>query len=275
MIHILLPAYNEAAALPMLLEQIRCVNWRIGDVYRVVVVDDGSTDATVPICRAHWDDMALDVICHGQNRGLGAAMLTGLKQCVESCGGGDVVVTMDADNTHLPVLIPQMLDAIESGSDIVIASRYACGGREIGLSRSRKILSRTASALLKIAFPISGAKDYTCGFRAYSASILDRGFRAYSDKLIEQKGFVCMAELLIKLSALGAVVSEVPLELRYDLKAGASKMRVARTILSYMKLITVNRPSSSIKLCSRRSSSRSSIVVGRELGAKGGEREDI
>ena len=233
-------------------------------------MDDGSTDATVPACRARWDDMPLDVICHGRNLGLGSAMLTGLRHCVSKCGSGDVIVAMDADNTHSPALIPEMAREVESGSDIVIASRYANGGQEIGLAPLRKVLSRGASTLLKVAFPIPGARDYTCGFRAYSSSILDRGFRAYSDRLIEQKGFVCMAELLIKLGAIGARVSEVPLVLRYDLKEGASKMKVGRTIASYMKMVTVNRP----RVPCEKTRRSGSLVRKAEWGAKGGEREE-
>jgi len=267
MIHILLPAYNEALALPLLLDEIRRVEWR-GDVYKVVVVDDGSTDGTVAACRARWEEMPLDVICHTRNLGLGSAMLTGLKHCVAKSGSGDVIVAMDADNTHSPTLIPQMIRAIKSGSDIVIASRYAVGGREIGLAPTRKVLSRGASVLLKVAFPIPGATDYTCGYRAYSGAILERGFDVYSDRLIEQKGFVCMAELLIKLGALGAIVSEVPLVLRYDLKGGRSKMRVTRTIAGYLKLVTINRPHTPGTVRARQTES-----LKPEWGVKGGERK--
>jgi len=242
MIHIMLPAYNEAAALPALLDSIREVRWADGETYTVLVVDDGSTDATVSACRSRWDSMPLEVSCHITNQGLGKAMMTGLKHCLSRCGPDDIVIAMDADNTHSPALMPAMVRRIRSGSDIVIASRYAPGGREIGLSTKRKILSRGASAMLKVAFGITGARDYTCGYRAYSASILERGFRVFADDLIEQRGFVCMAELLIKLGSLGAKVSETPLVLRYDRKAGASKMNVAGTIGSYLKLITVKRP---------------------------------
>ncbi len=272
MIHILLPAYNEALALPLLLDEIRRVEWR-DDVYKVVVVDDGSTDATVPACRARWDDMPLDVICHGRNLGLGSAMLTGLRHCVSKSGASDVIVAMDADNTHSPALIPRMARAVESGSDIVIASRYADGGEEIGLAPTRKILSRGASTLLKVAFPISGASDYTCGYRAYSSGILESGFHVYSDKLIEQRGFVCMAELLVKLGALGAKVSEVPLVLRYDLKEGASKMRVTRTIASYLKLVTINRPRVPAAHRTRQPGAKPGTSE-REWATKGGEREE-
>lgn len=267
MIYILLPAYNEALALPLLLDEIRRVEWR-DDVYKVVVVDDGSTDATVAACRACWDDMPLDVIRHGRNLGLGSAMLTGLRHCVARSGTGDVTVAMDADNTHSPALIPQMVGAIRAGSDIVIASRYAAGGREIGLARTRRVLSRGASVLLKAAFPIPGASDYTCGYRAYSAAILERAFSVYSDRLIEQRGFVCMAELLIKLGALGAKVTEVPLVLRYDLKGGPSKMKVARTICAYLRLVTIGRPHAP-----EAPRTRQSKRLKPEWGVKGGERK--
>lgn len=268
MIHILLPAYNEAIALPLLFDEIRRVEWR-DDVYRVVVVDDGSTDATVAACRSRWHDMPLEVVRHCCNLGLGSAMLTGLKHCLAKSGSDDVVVAMDADNTHSPTLIPEMVRAIRSGSDIVIASRYASGGSEIGLAPMRKILSRGASVLLRAAFPICGARDYTCGYRAYSAAILQRGFNVYSDRLIEQKGFVCMAELLVKLGALGAKVSEVPLVLRYDLKGGSSKMRVLRTICGYLKLITIDRPRAP-----RTARARQSAALKPEWGVKGGERKE-
>lgn len=242
MIHILLPAYNEALALPALLDDIREVRWPGGEPYSVVVVDDGSTDATVPVCRSRWDGMPLEVICHGRNLGLGSAMLTGLRHCLSRCGDADGVIALDADNTHSPSLMPEMIRALRAGSDIVIASRYADGGAEIGLAPYRRILSRGASTMLRVAFPIHGARDYTCGYRAYSSRILERGFHAFSDDLIQETGFVCMAELLVKLGSIGAKVSEVPLVLRYDRKAGASKMKVARTIGRYVRLITINRP---------------------------------
>jgi len=267
MIHILLPAYNEALALPALFDAIRRVQWPNGEAYTVVVVDDGSTDATATVCRSRWEDMPLEVICHGRNLGLGAAMMTGLRHCLSRCGEGDAVIAMDADNTHSPSLMPEMLRALRAGSDVVIASRYVEGGQEIGLAPHRKILSRCASLMLRVAFPIPGARDYTCGYRAYSSGILDRGFRAYSDKLIEEKGFVCMAELLIKLGVIGAKISEVPLILRYDRKTGASKMKVARTIGRYFKLITINRPRvpsgaplSALRMNSRQHAAKSTCV---------------
>lgn len=242
MIHIMLPAYNEAADLPEVLDSIREVRWPDGETYTVLVVDDGSTDATVSVCRSMWDSMPLEVSCHITNQGLGMAMMTGLKHCVSRCGPEDVVIAMGADNTHSPALMPCMARRIRSGSDVVIASRYAPGGFEIGLSMKRKILDRSASSMLRVAFGIPGARDYTCSYRAYSASILERGFEAFSDNLIQQRGAACMAELLVKLGSIGAKVSETPLVMRCGRNAGAGETEITGSIGSYLRLITSNRP---------------------------------
>ena len=133
-----------------------------------------------------------------------------------------------------------MVTLIQAGKDVVIASRYADGGKEVGLSHARHIFSGGASFLLRLFFPIPGARDYTCGYRAYRVELLQRAFRVYGPELIEERGFTCMAELLIKLGKLGARLGEVPLILRYDLKSGPSKMKVMATIARYGVLISHN-----------------------------------
>jgi dolichol-phosphate mannosyltransferase len=189
--------------------------------------------------------MPVQILDHGVNKGLGQAMLTGLRHAAMLVNDEDVLVSMDADNTHEPLLIGAMLKKIRAvdgvrAADVVIASRYEKGGEEIGLSKIRSILSGGASSLLRIFFPIPGVKDYTCGYRAYRGDMLKRAYQVYGDRLVEERGFTCMAEILIKLRAIGARVAEVPLVLRYDLKSGMSKMKVVRTILRYFVLIGAN-----------------------------------
>jgi dolichol-phosphate mannosyltransferase len=141
---------------------------------------------------------------------------------------------MDADNTHDPSILPGMWDLMDRArADIVIASRYAPGGEEIGLTRLRQFLSRGASLLMSIVARVPGARDYTCGFRLYRASTLRRAHAIWGERLIEEAGFTCMAEVLLKLGRGGAKVTEAPLVLRYDLKEGASKMKVMQTIGRY------------------------------------------
>ena len=235
MIVVMLPAYNEEQALPGLLERFERV--LSGQAWRVVVVDDGSNDGTVDRMRQCQRTMPVELVSHVCNVGLGAAMRSGLRFVADSCDADDVIVTMDADGTHDPALVSAMKLAIDAGNDIVIASRYAPGGREVGLEMHRKVLSRGASGLLKRVFPVTGVRDYTCGYRMYRATVIQRGLARYGDQLIVENSFVCMAELLIKLAYLPASVTEVPLVLRYDLKQGASKLKKLHTIIRYMRFI--------------------------------------
>ena len=236
-----LPAYDEERSLPALLE--RCVSLAdvlraTGDRLAVLVVDDGSRDGTLEAARGFESRLPLEVVPHGVNRGLGAALRTGIEAALGRAGDDDFIATMDADNTHDPGLIPEMVTRMrEKHADVVIASRYAPGGEEVGLTRLRQFLSRGASFLLTLTTPVAGARDYTCGFRLYRVSTLRRAAAAWGDRLIEEAGFTCMAELLLKLGRGGARVAESPLVLRYDLKEGASKMKMMRTISRYFTLI--------------------------------------
>jgi len=241
LITILLPAFNEEQSLPALLERITAFGQaNPAEPYQVIVVNDGSSDATPAIAADYATRMPIHLINHDGNKGLGTAMRTGLTAAAQVTGAADALVTMDADNTHDPALIAAMRSELNKGYDLVIASRYQVGGREIGLSLARHIFSKGASTLLRLFFPIKGARDYTCGYRIYSGALLQRAVATYGDRLVEEQGFTCMAEILIKMARLGARVSEVPLVLRYDLKQGASKMKVGRTIRRYFVLIARN-----------------------------------
>ena len=84
---------------------------------------------------------------------------------------------------------------------------------------------------------VRGVKDYTCGFRGYRVKLLRDALNYWEEELIEQQGFGCMAELLLKLNRFDPIINEVPFILRYDLKQGASKMRVARTVSQTLNML--------------------------------------
>jgi len=241
-IYYLLPAYNEENDLPKVLESISGVKFP-GEDWHVVVVDDGSKDRTPEILKEWQERIPLTVLTHSPNQGLGRAMRTGLSHLAKTVTESDAVVALDSDNTQPPELAVRMRQKqMEEGLDLVIASRYCVEddkdrGKEVGLSVFRKVLSRGASFVLSTAFHVKGAKDYSCGFRLYSGSILKKAAEYYGDDLVEEKNFVCMAEILVKLDHTGAKIGEVPLTLRYDLKGGASKIRVLRTIFRYFGMI--------------------------------------
>lgn len=240
---IALPAYNEEQALGALLDRIRAVSLLQGVSKRVLVVNDGSKDATHEIAENHplASDGKLQVVDHPCNLGLAAAMRTAIEQFLKDAGPRDVLVTMDADDTHDPAQISLLLDCLEDREDIVIASRFRPGARVYGVSIPRRVLSYGLYPFMRLLAPVPGVRDYSCGFRAYRAGILRLAVKSYGDDLIQTTGFSVQSELLIKCAANGAKVGEVPLILHYDRKVGKSKMRFCNTLAGYLRLIAIRR----------------------------------
>jgi dolichol-phosphate mannosyltransferase len=234
---VLLPAFNEGENLPGLLSDLDQLASTSQLQFQVLVVDDGSTDSTGEVARAWNGPCRPEVITHQANRGLAAAMETALRGALERCGPDDVIVTMDADGSHRPLQIPAMVRAIERGVDLVIASRYQRGSRVSGVRWIRKVYSLGARMLLAMLFPIPGVRDYTSGFRAYRASLLRRARDLYGDRWIQSRGFSVTTEILLKVRAFRPAVGEIPIDLRYDLKRGDSKMVAVRTIRQYLAMV--------------------------------------
>ena len=241
MIIVVLPAYNEAEAITPLLNRIAGVaHSHFGSDLQVIVVDDGSSDGTADRARA-VGGVPVRVIVHERNLGLSGAINTGLSAAVAAASDDDVIVAMDADDTHNPGLIPRMVGLIEEGNDLVIASRYQPGALVAGVPGARQILSTGMSWLFRIVYPVHGAKDYSCGFRAYRAGLLRQAFTRWGDHFISERGFSCMVDILIKLSLLDAIITEVPMILRYDRKPGKSKMNVRKTVTQTLTLLVRRR----------------------------------
>ena len=239
MVFIILPAYNESDSLLSLFQSISKV--MEGGKFRIILVDDGSNDGTFDIAHKFCKKNPLEIFRHQVNKGLGKAVKTGIFRIISEISDDDVIITMDADNTHNPALILQMEKNLRKSNDIVIASRYKEGGKEIGLSFFRHFLSKMANIFLKMLFPLKGVNDYTCGYRAYKGWLIKKGFKIWGKDFIEQKGFTYIVELLIKLSRLSSGITEVPLILRYDLKRSKSKMKIINTILQYFLFVLKNK----------------------------------
>jgi dolichol-phosphate mannosyltransferase len=236
-VFLVLPAFNEEGNLALVLDACVKATESAGRLLRVVIVDDGSTDKTAAIARTWATRLPLELIVHEVNKGLGATIHDGLKRAAELAEPGDAIVTMDADNTQPASLIPRMIDAVEAGNDLVIASRFRPGAQVIGLCTFRRGLTIASSLLYRTILPIPGVRDYTCGFRAYRSSLLKKAFSVYNGSFVTETGFTCMAEILVKLRSLGPVIHEVPMILRYDQKKGPSKMPVAHTVRRSLSLL--------------------------------------
>lgn len=230
-LYILLPAYNEGASLETLLNRIKTGMETRGFAYEVVIYNDGSTDNTLDVLNQNQYGIPMTIIGKERNEGLGFACFSLLKEAIRlSSNEDDIAVVLDSDNTHNPEHIYQMVNKIRDGFDVAIASRYLKDSRIVGVAPHRQFLSLGASWLMRILFPIRGVKDYTCGYRAYGIACIRKAFEKFGDSLIEEKGFACMAELLIKLRSMNILAIEIPLILRYDQKGGESKMKIAKTI---------------------------------------------
>ena len=171
-----LPAFNEAEALPLLLGAFCAEMEKCGATGRVVIVDDGSVDETVRVIRQWSGRVPIELVRHEKNLGLGETIRDGLRRAAELAAPDDAIVTMDADNTHSPSQIPRMLALIAEGHDVVIASRYRPGSRVVGLGPFRVLMSHGARVLFQLCLPIPGVRDYTCGFRAYRASVIQKAW---------------------------------------------------------------------------------------------------
>jgi dolichol-phosphate mannosyltransferase len=220
-----LPAYNEAASIAPLFGRFLETFPDKGLAYRIVLYNDGCTDGTVAAAQAWEDRLNVEIIGRAENMGLGQGLRSLVTHVARHGRPQDAFFVMDCDDTHHPRQIPAMAALLED-CDVVIASRYRRGARIAGVAAHRRVLSLGAAILFKAIHPVRGVLDYTCGYRGYRVALLQRALERYGDGLVRERGFACMVELLLKLNAIGARMREVPLDLRYDLKQGASKMDV-------------------------------------------------
>lgn len=145
---IVIPAKNEAASLPSLLEELMALSGLV----EVIVVDDGSDDGTGDIA----EKLGAKVVRHPYSKGNGAAIKSGARAAT-----GEVIVFMDADGQHSPGDVNRLLQKIDQGFDMVVGARQAGSQASVGRGFANKFYNRLASYM-------TGQKieDLTSGFRA-------------------------------------------------------------------------------------------------------------
>lgn len=215
-VSVVIPTLNEAGNVEMLLNGLRSTFRALGTDYEIIVVDAGSTDATVE------KTQALGVRVHRQQRpGYGSALIEGMRL---ACGR--YVLTMDADLSHNPNVV-RRLYRNRKRADILIASRYVRGGyAHMPLSRRllSAVLNRAYARVLDL--PV---RDLSSGFRLYRRAVL-------KDLQLEQQDFSLLEEVLVKAYAEGYSVEEIPFHY-HPRKSGTSKAKVVAFGISYSKLL--------------------------------------
>jgi dolichol-phosphate mannosyltransferase len=244
-IFVIFPAYNEERVIRPTLRALADAVRGQEAGYRAVLVDDGSTDRTIAEAEAAVRDgggaLALTVLRHEVNRGLGAGLRTGIYWCLDQAADGDTIVTLDADNTHPPALIPALVAKLGDRYDLAIASRYRAGAAVRGVPGYRRALSDVGRLVFQALCPIPGVRDYTCCFRAYRVPLLRRARLAYGDDLCTARGFEAVMDLLLRLRPLGVRAVEMGFELDYGERVGQSKMKVLKTIRTTVGLLVRRR----------------------------------
>ena len=238
MIFFVIPAYNEKENIRFLLESISKKMEALKHSYRMVIVNDGSTDGTKELVESYKAKYPITLLNHSTNKNVGEVFRAGFRYVMDNSHPGDIVVTKEADNTGDLDILPAMLEKINNGYDLVLASCYAKEGKIMGTTVDRIFLSSVANLLLRLFFAIKGVRTYSSFYRCYKVEILKKAFDTYNNRFIEENGFVCMVEILVKISKLSAKITEVPMILRCDLRKGKSKMKKTATIFGYLHLIT-------------------------------------
>lgn len=239
-----LPAYNEAESIDPLFTRIAAARREKLPGLSVLLYNDGSRDTTRARAEA-WngrEGLPVRVIGLDENRGLGGALLGLFRDYASPAGGGQpgshALALMDCDDTMDPFQLEALWERLRSGGlDLAIASRYRAGATVTGVSAYRRLMSFGARTLFGLLHPIPGVRDYSCGYRLYRRDLLERAWAAWGEDLVVQRGFASMVEVLLKLGRLGARAGEVPLQLHYDQKRGASKMPVSDNATRLLKLM--------------------------------------
>ena len=225
-ISIIIPCYNEEAALPYLANTLRSLETKLSANYapEFIFVDDQSTDTTFEKLNELFSRKSnVKIIRHDTNQGVAAGIMTGIKAAKT-----DIVCSMDCDCTYDPHELVRMLPLLTGNVDLVTASPYHKLGGVRNVPNWRLFLSKGASWLYRRTLRAKLA-TYTSCFRVYRRS-------SFVDLPIEEKGFLGVAEMLGKLDLNGGKIIEFPAILEVRL-FGFSKMKTARTIFGHLKLL--------------------------------------
>jgi dolichol-phosphate mannosyltransferase len=213
---VILPTYNEAENLERI---VGAVLGQLPPSRRVLIVDDNSPDGTGEIAdRLAAGDESVAVLHRQRKEGLGPAYLAGFRVALE--GGAQRIIEMDADFSHDPAYLPELIAATEH-ADLAIGSRYIPGGGVTDWGPVRRFISRGGSAYARAALGLP-VKDLTGGFKCFRREVLE----SIDLGTIEARGYAFQVETTYRAIRAGFRVAEVPIVFK-DRRDGSSKMSKA------------------------------------------------
>ncbi len=233
-IYFLIPIYNEAENIPLLAQNLMSVIPNESKHY--IFIDDCSKDNTVSIIKEKFENLKYTIISKTQNQGPGDSFNIGFNWIIEnSQNNDDIIVTIEADNTSDLSILPTMILLSKSNYSLVLASVYAQGGGFDQTSFFRKIISFFANMLFRLFFDIK-VLTLSSFYRVYHINLI-KTIKEHNNKIISEKGFICMLEILLKAIKINAKIIEVPMVLYSSNRKGKSKMKIWKTIRGYLLFI--------------------------------------
>ena len=211
-----LPAYNEERAIAKMV--LGCKK----HVDKVVVVDDGSHDATAEIAEA----LGAHVVQHHHNGGYGAALQTCFETAKEL--GAVRMVIIDSDGQHDPAEIPKLLEPLNNGADLVIGSRFVNGNGK-NIPHYRKLGMKVLDTATNIAGGID-VSDSQSGFRAYGRKAIEK-IRVYDNDMSAG------SEILMQIKDHDLKFEEVEIHCEYDVENASSQNPVSHGVKVLMELL--------------------------------------
>ena len=225
---IVIPTYNEAETIPSLISELFEKIKQLVEKLDILIIDDSSPDGTADIVRELGTKYEkITVIQRPKKMGLGAAYKEGFRYVLEKLDS-ELVLQMDADHSHQPSEIPNMLEKIKN-FDFLVASRHVEGSDVIGWGIGRKVTHSIAGAIARICAKIE-IKDSTSGFRMFKKKTLEK----VDFNKIRSDGFAFQIEVLHQLKQLGMKGLEVP-TVFVNRTEGSSKMGSAE-MMQFIKM---------------------------------------
>lgn len=224
MLHICIPAYNEAQTIGVLLWRIRGVFQTYSREYEVIVLNDGSTDATAETIEPYAKVLPLTVLGGAERRGYAAA-LDSLARHVSGrtrYPRRDAMVIMQGDFTDQPEYLPEMVKRFEGGADVVVAERSPTTPQP----QPARLLRRVAPWVTRPFVRLPGVTDPFGSYRFFRVTVVRDLLKEAGDfPLLESTGCAANVELLVKAARHARRVETVAVEPRYDLRARPTRVR--------------------------------------------------
>jgi dolichol-phosphate mannosyltransferase len=208
-----IPTYNEADNLEPITQAVLKAEPRVD----ILVVDDNSPDGTGQIAdRLAAKEPRIRVLHRAKKEGLGRAYLAAFRWALAE--GYTYIIEMDADFSHDPRYLPNLLDTAEAGADLVLGSRYVTGGGTVNWGVGRQLISKGGSLYARTILGV-GVSDLTGGFKCFHRRVLE----GIGLDQVQSTGYAFQIELTYRTLKKGFTVREVPIVFE-DRRVGQSKM---------------------------------------------------